>query len=159
MSEVNDKLLADIKRLGNEIKEQEDYFYSELQPKLMGMMGAVSARKFVLTYWDTYKQGRLKIKFARFKRRCARRRKDTIFRIEIRYKYRTVLLFEHNDFTKKGDLKTFHSCEWLSSIDTLCKGVLQTLQKEDYKNGLKQLKKRQKKLKAKCEDFKALCEE
>ena len=159
MSEVNDKMREDIKRLEKEINEREVYFYKELKPKLMKMLNTVSVRHLFTYFHESYKQGRFKIVFSRFKRSGRRRRKDTVRKIVIRYKYRTVLLFEYNDFDDKSSLKIFHPCDWLSHIDALCERIPQMLQEEDSKDELKRLKKRQKKLKAKCKSFKALCEE
>ena len=159
MSEVNDKMREDIKRLEKEINEREVYFYKELKPKLMKMLNTVSVRHLFTYFHESYKQGRFKIVFSRFKRSGRRRRKDTVRKIVIRYKYRTVLLFEHDDATNKGNLKLFHPCEWLSHINALCESTPQVIQEENSKDRLKQLKKRQKKLKTKCKNFKVSCDE
>jgi len=160
MSEVNAKMREDIKSLEKEIKERENYFYDEVKPKLMRIVNMVTIRSAFTHYTVVYQQGRLKIIFSRFRRSgVRRRRKDIIRKIEIRYKYRTVLLFEYNDTTNKDNLIVFHSCDWLTHIDTLCESIPQMIQEEDYKDELKRLKKRQKKLKTKCENFKVSCNE
>lgn len=159
MSESVDKMREDIKRLEKEINERQDYFNSELKSKLMKVANMVSVQQSFTPFHESYKQGRLKIIFTRFRYSKRWSKKYTIRRIVIRYKYRTVLLFEYNDFDDKSSLKIFHPCDWLSHIDALCERIPQMLQEEDSKDELKRLKKRQKKLKAKCKSFKALCEE
>ena len=159
MSESVDKMREDIKRLEKEINERQDYFNSELKSKLMKVANMVSVQQSFTPFHESYKQGRLKIIFTRFRYSKRWSKKYTIRRIVIRYKYRTVLLFEHDDATNKGNLKLFHPCEWLSHINALCESTPQVIQEENSKDRLKQLKKRQKKLKTKCKNFKVSCDE
>ena len=158
MTEVG-RIQEDIKRLENEINERQNYFYSELESKLMKVANMVSVGQFFTPFHKSFKQGRLKIIFTRSKYSKRWSKKYFISRIVIRYKYKTVLLFEYNDTTEKGDLKLFHPCEWLSHINALCEYIPQMLQEEGSKDRLNQLKEREKKLKSKCKNFKVLCDE